>query len=156
MDYRDKIIKQIADFECERITRKVILSLQKRNDSLRVGNYLCFTPSRNESGLKNIWEEICVQQKSCEFSQFWDYFAFEAERLIEPEVEKLPEHTQEAIWLQIEENWNYEEGDEMLIGINELSQYIAKEYIYFKARKWSNKRIEQYMDNEYWRFLNDY
>ena len=156
MNYRDKIIKEVADFECERISRKVILALQKRTDSLTVANYHCFTPSRSKSGLKNIWDEICVQQIRCEFSSYWDYFVLTVEQLVEPEVEKLPEYIQKSIWLQIKENWHYEDGEEMLIAINELSNYIAEEYIFYKARRWSSKRIDEYNENECWLFLNDY
>lgn len=147
MGYRDKIIKKFVDFEGERISRKVILALQKRTDALEVGNYYCFTP-RSESGLKNIWDEICVQQIEAEFSDYWSYFVLEVENLIEPEIEKLPEHIQQAIWLQIEENWGYQEGEEMEIATYQLVDYIAEEYVFERARRWSNKQINYFIHGE--------
>ena len=73
----------------------------------------------------------------------------EVEKLIEPEVEKLPKHIEQAIWLQIEENWHYEDGQEMLIATNDLTSFIAKEYVFEKARKWSNKQINYFIHGEY-------
>ena len=138
MSQQEKIIREIADAECERISRKVILALQKQTDCLMSGG---------DSGLKNVWDEICVQIQQ-EYSNYWNLYVETVEGLVEAEVNKLPIRIQEAIWLQTETGWNSSE-ENICIFHNELSRYIAEDYIFSKASDWSNRRIHFYIYGEY-------
>ncbi|MBS3948993.1 MAG: hypothetical protein KGZ57_11990 [Dethiobacter sp.] len=51
MNYKDKIISDIAESACEIIAKKVIRKLQQLKDML----------SGDDTPLKNVWDEICVQ-----------------------------------------------------------------------------------------------
>ena len=48
----DKILAEIARKACERISRKVILAIQKMTEGRLSGD---------DSGLKNLWDEVCCQ-----------------------------------------------------------------------------------------------
>ena len=115
------------------------------------GGRLLLLPVARSIGLKSLWDEICVQQIEAELSDCWEYFEAEVERLIEPEIEKLPEPVKKAIWLQTEEGWKVEDEDvgEFLIATSELASYIAEDYVFEKARSWSNRQINYYIHGEY-------
>lgn len=51
MNYRDKIILDIAESACETIAKKVIRKFQQSKDMM----------SGDDTLLKNVWDEICVQ-----------------------------------------------------------------------------------------------
>lgn len=153
MDYRDRILKDIADAECERICKNVILKLRRRKDRLTFReNGYCFM-SREETGLKTIWDEICVQTNEAKFSAYWSYFETVVNGYIEAELGKASESVRKAIWLQTDEAFrkevNYECGEEEVeIYHDELVKYIADEYVYRKAWSWRNTRIDNYLLND--------
>jgi len=62
MDARNKILAAIAWRACERISRAVIGALQKTTEGMQSGS---------DSGLKNIWDEICAQVQRQE-SALWE------------------------------------------------------------------------------------
>jgi hypothetical protein len=86
VDPRDRIINEVAKRVCKRITRKVILKLQKMK-------------SVGYSDLHNIWDEICVQKQTEEFTS-WEGYANAVRSLVYGFIEKLEDHEQVAIWLQ--------------------------------------------------------
>ncbi len=134
MDCQEKVISEIANVECERISRKVILALQKMTDCLMAGS---------DSGLKNVWDEICVQVQE-EYSYHWDSYVETVEGLAEAEVGKLSKSIQEAIWLQTDDGFDFEEGEISFLH-SDFARYIADEYIFSKAGDWSNCRIHHYI-----------
>jgi hypothetical protein len=161
MDFREQILKDIARIECEKIGKKVISQLQRRKDRLTFNeNGYCFL-SRKITGLKTVWDEICVQQNEAKFSVYWDYFDLTVNDYIEAELKKLPESIIKAIWLQTDkafDEWeSYESGEEEIRPLDEeLVKYIAEEFVYEKARRWSNSRIENYLLNELYRDYEEF
>ena len=146
MDQSEKIVSDLAKQECEKIAGRVIRSLQKRTDRLSIGDYFGFE-DRSQSGLKNLWDEICVQLIEAEYSPFWEYFELEVMNLIQKEVEKLPSFAQKAIWLQTDESDDPDLADG--IYFDAVYEYIAKEYVYEAARNWKNIRIMRFLHGEY-------
>lgn len=161
MEYRDKILKDIAKIECERICKNAILNLQRRKDRLTFReDHYCFM-SREYTGLKTVWDEICVQKNLAKFSAYWEYFEIVVNGYIKAELDKIPEPLQKAIWLQTDEAFrkevNYECGEEEVeIYFDELVKYIADDYVYEKARSWRNARIENYLMEELYRDYGDF
>jgi len=51
MEYKDKIIAAIAEKACEQVAAKALKSLRDEKRGLQSGD---------DSGLINIWDEICV------------------------------------------------------------------------------------------------
>ncbi len=79
INYKDKIISGISENVCKKVSAKVIRILQKMTEGLLTGD---------DTPLKNIWDEICVQvqdQESC----YWDNYLETISTFIETEVTKL-------------------------------------------------------------------
>src|SRR5262249_53262429 len=101
MDYKDEIIRQMAERQCEHLCRKVILALQKMTDCLLSGD---------DSLLKNVWDEMCVQVQGQE-SGFWEAYLNTLEQLISQQVQPLETTIKQAIWLQTEAGFDWEGAD---------------------------------------------
>ena len=138
------LLKKFAKEIAERITRKTISALQKLTDTLSGGG----------SGLKNAWDEVCVQVQ-CEESFFWDAYDGTVRSFVSAYIEELQPHEQLALWFQTEQGWDWlydhgEESDEHPpVFVEDIAQYIVQEYIYDKAGDWTNKRIRAYLDRQY-------
>ncbi len=77
MDYRDNIISDIAEAECKHVCRKVIRALQRTTEGMQTGD---------DTPLKNIWEEVCVQIQFYQ-SVFWGLYLHTIGTIIWAEVE---------------------------------------------------------------------
>ena len=141
MDIRDKLIRKFAKPACEEITRKTIRYLQSLTDCRLSGD---------DTELKNVWDEICVQVQY-EESIYWDAYVETAKQSIEGHVSLLPMHVNQAIWLQTEDgfNWIVDNEDKELDfygNTDAITDYIFREHLMFAASRWSNKRIEEFKE----------
>ena len=153
MYYKDKIISAFADDGCKEVSEKVIRKLRTMKEGMHSGD---------DSPLKNIWDEICVQVQIQE-SQYWEYYEETAKNLILPELKKLKEEVKRSIWLQTKAggDWETEIEDQIADGkvkehevnveynANDIAEYIFQEYVRPKANDWKNARIEKYIDQGY-------
>ena len=64
MKPEEKIVEELASEIGKRITRKTIRDLQKMGEEFM---------SSGDSGLENVWDEICVQVQY-DKSMFWDLY----------------------------------------------------------------------------------
>ena len=172
MEYKDKIIAAVAEKACEQVATAVIKVLRADKESRLSGD---------DSGLQNVWDEICVQIRG-ESSIYWDDYLDTAKRIIEAEVSNLDKSEIEAIWLQTNngEDWDRDNQSEEeanivnngasefpfieIISDNELAEnkipesveydmediakYIWDNYVYDKAKDFTNKRIQKYLDGD--------
>lgn len=142
MDYRDEIIHKLAEKECTTISAKVIRRLQRMTESMQSGD---------DTPLKNIWDEICVQVQSQE-SIFWELYLTEIARIIASYVDELDNHIKQAIWLQTDEgvSWecDHENADVVYSSDDDIVEYIMDKFVLPAAADWSNERIKKYLDNE--------
>ncbi|MGR3174545.1 MAG: hypothetical protein ACUZ8N_08115 [Candidatus Scalindua sp.] len=162
MDISEKITNQLANTISERISRKVELSLKGMKDGLQ---------SSDDSGLENLWDEVCVQLQS-EQSIFWDLYNDYVIDLIKPHIEKLEHYEKTVIWLQTDRGseWEiavsgpYKENDGLYsfpippehevsekdsafcYNTDNIAEYIASEYVYEKAGTYRNKKIIRYLE----------
>ncbi|MEW6027653.1 MAG: hypothetical protein AB1599_10235 [Planctomycetota bacterium] len=144
MNYKDDIIKSIADEECIKIRTAVIVSLLKMKDCKQSGE---------DSPLENLWEEVCVQVQG-EYSIFWEMYLDLIYSLILNELEKISKLKQVAIWLQTNggQDWKWELENEETVAefpphnTQEITEYILDEYVLSEADRTTNERIEAYMD----------
>jgi hypothetical protein len=130
------IVMNLAEQVCQRITRKVIRDLQVLDNGLQVGD---------DSGLTNAWEEICVQV------QYWEDYDLTVSQTISLEVAELLPHEREAVWLQTPEGEDWDSNGEESraeypVAVDDIVEYLKKEYVYTAAANWSNKRIRKYVD----------
>ena len=144
MEYLKNIISEIAESECNRICRKTIRSLQKMTEGMQSGD---------DSGLKNIWDEICVQVQS-QYSFFWDAYLETINITIAYDVEQLDTPLKRAIWLQTQSgmDWTSEEENPDSVPIGEcvdwdITDYILNAFVLKTATDWKNKRIEKYLNS---------
>jgi hypothetical protein len=144
MDYRDALIGEIAEIECKRLVRKVIRFLQQAEAGL----------SGDDSGLKSVWDEVCVQVRAQE-SVHWDDYLSTIEDLIARWVKVLAVPAKKALWLQTnsgtdwqcdreEETENAEEADGCPYCEDDVVDYVLRAVL-SAADNWSNARIEDYL-----------
>ena len=142
MNYRDKIISDLAEAECKSLSRKIIRSLTKMTDGMQSGD---------GTFLKNIWDEVCVQVQG-EESTMWDIYSETIQSLILGEVAGLDTATKQAIWLQTDEgiDWKFDkennEDQEVSIVCEDITKYILDGFVLSAAADWTNKRIEKYLE----------
>ena len=135
------ILRKFAKEIAEHISRKTISALQKVTDVL----------SGDDSGLKNVWDEICVQVL---YEQFivWETYDEIVRAFVLGYVEELQSHEKLVLWFQTEEGWNWlydygERSDEQPpVFVDDIVKYLVQEYVYDKAGKWTNERIRAYLE----------
>ena len=115
--------------------------------------------SGDNSGLKNLWDEICVQVQR-EESIFWDMYIEIIDSCIERQASKLKPHELMAIWWQNEnleydtdslsitktsdddEPWDLEDNSYTM---EEIVTYVRESYLMQEASTYSNKAITEYL-----------
>ena len=140
MNYKDKIIWKVADKECNKITRKIILYYQKRTDCLMSGD---------DSALKNTWDEICGQVQK-EESIYWNVYLQDIYSRVKYEVEKLYIIMKQAIWIQTKEGIEWEDNeeedyDQLSMCENDIIEYLVRDFILSTAGNYTNMRIANYI-----------
>jgi hypothetical protein len=140
MKAKDSIIADIADRSCHRIARTAIRNLQKMKDCLSSGDDSC---------LKNVWDEICVQEQM-EESIFWNAYETTIKKMVTNMIQGLDYNVKAAIWLQTEAGINFEFDNPDSARINyaedDIACYIISNYIMPRAMDWNNSRIEKYKE----------
>lgn len=96
MDDRDRIIAWIAKRECRRIAGKALRDLQRTTKGMQSGD---------DSGLANLWDEVCVQVQG-EESAMWEIYLDTMSRMIEKQVDTLIVELRKAIWLQTDNGFD--------------------------------------------------
>lgn len=103
------------------------------------------------SGLRCVWEEICVQQQR-EESFFWDAYLDVIDTFIEGRLEGLKPYELEALWLLTYEadDWPFEDEGQrnpypVYSGdvLTDLQRQVLSE-----ACDWSNPRITRYLERD--------
>ena len=143
MDFRKRIIVALADAECARVCRTVIRGLQRMRGAMMSGD---------DSGLANTWDEICVQVQSQD-SIFCEAYEDTMRAFLREQIEKLPAHVRQAIWLQTYEgdDWATEnEGEEQCTHcIEDIEEHVFANYLLAEAATWSNPRIREYLQHDF-------
>lgn len=93
MDYRDRIVLEIAERESERLCREIIHILKQMTEGMQ---------SSDDSPLESVWDEVCVQVQSQE-SATWEFYLETIRDILADEVEKLAGPEKQSIWLQADE-----------------------------------------------------
>ena len=75
------LLINLYDYHSTEIAKRVVISLQELKVDLL---------SSEDSGLKNTWEEICIQVQN-DYSFDWKIYSLTIENIIKTELEKEPE-----------------------------------------------------------------
>jgi hypothetical protein len=145
MDLKDQIISEVASAALEKVSRRIITALQRmKGSSLQSGV---------DSGLTNIWDEVCVQVQT-EYSFYWDAYKATIDPIIEDEIQKLPAFVRHAIWFQTDQEFAWlcdaagkEHPEVPSDSWDGIADHIF-EYMLEQARKWSNPRIRAYRERD--------
>jgi len=134
------IVRAVAEQAARRVTRKVIAALQRIKDTL----------SGDDSELKSTWDEICAQVQY-EESFFWETYDTVVRDMLRAYVAELPLYEQQAIWLQTDAggDWCCEEPEDREaypVRQDEIVDYLAGQYLYAEAGRWSNSRVRAFID----------
>lgn len=116
--------------------------------------------SGEDYGLRNAWEEICVQVQD-QHSIDWDAYIDTIDQSIIHALPELPDYWREAIWLQTPEgeDWTIEceldaeEGKPPNrvappVETSDIAEYISQ-YVLSRAADWSNRRIRRFLEASY-------
>jgi hypothetical protein len=145
MGLKDQIISEVASAALEKVSRRIITALQRmKGSSLQSGV---------DSGLTNVWDEVCIQVQS-EYSFYWDAYEATIYPIIEDEIQKLPAFVRHAIWFQTDQGFAWlcdveddEHPEVPLDSWDGIADHIF-EYVLGKAGKWSNPRIKAYLERD--------
>lgn len=141
-NYRKKIIAGIAKAECKKISSRVVEIFEGMTEGMQSGD---------DSPLKSLWDEICVQVQG-EESVFWSVYLDMLRVQIQSEVENLDTEIQHAIWLQTDKGIDSEidhVGNEMeRFCEDDIKDYIER-IVLSAAADWTNEGIEKYLESEY-------
>lgn len=104
------------------------------------------------SGLRNTWDEICVQQQQ-EHSFSWRAYLATIEACIDGRLEDLQPFELDALWLLTREgdDWDCEPEDEREtypVYRYHVLAYLQDEVL-TQANNWSNERISRYLQRRY-------
>ena len=133
------IVSALAREVEKRVVQKAIAALQELDDTL----------SGDDFGLKNIWEEICVQVQDEELI-FWDTYEAVARDTLAGILEALPQFECEALWMQTDEaaRWDCsapETRDAYPVNLQDVVEHLFQA-VCESAGSWSNHRIRRYIE----------
>lgn len=134
------IVSAVARVAAQRVTRRTIAMLQRMRDTL----------SGDDSELQTTWDEVCAQVQGQQ-SHSWDAYDDTVRHVVAGYVAKLPKYEREAIWLQTNAgiDWMFEEPEDRTMDPaidDDTVDYLASEYVYAEADRWSNARIRAFIE----------
>jgi len=152
-DIQRNLIRDYAEVPAKTVTDQVITVLKSCHDTL----------SGDDSGLLNVWEEICAQVQG-EESVDWDAYIQVLEFHVLTILEALPKLDRSALWLQTDNgrNWlwdienpidseviNKSDSDYQSIpcDLNDVVDYVIAQYVLPSAEDYSNCNIDRYLRN---------
>lgn len=107
--------------------------------------------SGDDSGLQNLWEEVCVQVQ-LQHSHFWNIYEEMMESMVEHEVSKLKPHQLMAAWLCTEagNDWRFddeEKREEPSADAEQVAHWVYTEHLMSLANNYTNVRVQEYLEN---------
>jgi hypothetical protein len=138
MDNEDnKLLFDLYDYYINQISETVIEKLKKSNNK----NYLL---SGDDSGLTNIWEEICVQVQD-EYSEYWEVYKDTIKDFIETEISNQPGVIQTLLYETTQTEFYKEQKDiDVDDSVDEIYNMIMDQ-----ASSFQNENIKNYIAGDY-------
>ena len=133
-----------ADEATRVLTTRTIRSLQALRET--------HLQSGADSGLRDAWDEICVQVQE-EYSLLWEAYAHTIRAVLEKHCDRLPPRDLHSIWRRTGAASDWLQDVEVGLQPDEGQPYCVEEVveevmekILWEAGDWSNHRIRQYLD----------
>lgn len=141
MNAEEQVVRALALRISSDIARKTAVALRKLTNTLALGD---------DTGLKNTWEEVCVQIQY-EQSVLWDAYEDTIDAIILAHVENLEQYEMIAMWLQTTEgiDWQVDCEDQETppFSCRDIVEYVRGVHLFELAGKYTNRRILDYLDN---------
>ena len=140
MDTTDRLVRDLAIRAIDKIVRRTIRELQAQTDGLQSGD---------DSGLANLWDEVCVQLQ-LEKSFYWSSYEQAIESILLAHLDRLSQLELEAIWLQTNAGFDWlwdnpETQDPAPIVLDDIVEQAFEE-LRARAADWTNHRVRAYLD----------
>lgn len=111
--------------------------------------------SGDDSGLSNVWDEVCVQVQG-EESFHWDTYLDVIDDLLTRLVQELSSQERLALWLRTEEGYDWldevklgnADGNEPAVSIDQVSDCLKSDLM-ARAADFENAAIRRYLANQY-------
>ncbi len=107
--------------------------------------------SGDDSGLANVWEEVCVQVQG-EQSIFWGVYLATIDALLAPAVQAMDPVVRHALWLKTEggQDWKFDHDDEDDVGpptfnTDDIIEYL-NERVLTAAGNFENSAIRRHRE----------
>jgi len=140
---QDAIVAEVADLAARRIVGSTIAWLKAQKAEL----------SGDDTPLKNVWEEVCVQVHGDE-SVLWEVYKDTIMTDLTAKIEQLKRYKQVALWLQTDQGskWRFDQeyegssSDESPpVVIDDIAEYLWAQYIWQRADTYSNSRTREWL-----------
>lgn len=142
MRIEQHIVAAWAEQLADKLTQDVIDALQKMDSAEMLSG---------DSGLKNVWEEVCVQVQG-EQSFFWDTYVETMESLLAGYAEGLTPAARMALWAVTDQGWDYiadhhaDDQGAMRVPVDmDGIVGMLKEKLLAAAADFSNQRVERFL-----------
>lgn len=134
--FAERIALDCAEYVCDKVAASTIKDLQRMKDELQSGD---------DSGLTNIWQEICVQLQA-EFSVYWNLYDELVDSIINRKVNDLPLFCLAA--MQYSDGLYEYDGDFSKDCDNETALRLIKNRVYEFAVNNTEKKVAEYLDKQ--------
>jgi hypothetical protein len=138
-----EVVRELANDILQRLVRATIRGLRTLPAGL----------SGDDSGLKNVWDEICVQVQTSQ-SIHWEDYERTVWDLASGYVSKLKDIEKAALWLQTSEgeDWQLDDWEDRdpnaAIDDREIIQMVVDQ-LYADADDFTSDRVRKYVENTY-------
>jgi len=141
-DIKDQMLSKFAESLCKKIAKQTIRELRTYDEHIY-----------DDSGLKNAWDEICVQVQFQEFIN-WDFYLDLIYNIVWKKIEPLKDYEKMTIWWQTDGPEDVLEEDEddfesFIFDEDQVCNYIINKYILSVAADYTNKEIRDYLERYY-------
>lgn len=135
----ERIVADLALHVTRRVTGTIVRSLQRMTDT-----------TSGDSGLVNVWDEVCVQVQ-LEESVLWFAYEETVRGFAESQVKGLTPFELRALWLQTEAGIDWSCSAEGEAGkppaiVDDVVRALMTD-VWSVASDWSNSRIRAYLDD---------
>ena len=138
-----QLLLALSSYHVDQISSRVIEQLESVNED----NFLL---SGDDSGLKNTWEEICVQAQG-EGSFHWNVYEEVIGNFIVSELEKQPAAIQILLSYvgSIDSEFEYREDEDPYVIFQEAAIKEVTDHIMMTAGYYENENISRYLDGDF-------
>jgi len=143
MRIEQHIVAAWAKLLSETLVKEAIAALEQMDANAML--------SGDDSGLKNVWEEVCVQLQY-EESIFWDTYLETMEDLLAGLVAILDKDARMALWAVTEDGWDYvydhrdlDEGVEDVPVSDDAIVSKVKDELLIAAANYTNPNIQKFL-----------